>query len=46
MVRVEKVCKSYMTRNGPRPILTDISYSIKKGDKIEYSAATGRENRR
>lgn len=41
MVKVEKVCKSYMTRNGPRPILKDISFSIKKGDKIGILGCNG-----
>lgn len=41
MVRVDKLCKSYLTRKGPRQILKDITFSIKKGDKIGILGCNG-----
>ncbi len=41
MIKVENLCKSYSTRQGPREILKNVNLTIKKGEKVGILGRNG-----
>jgi len=41
MIRIEKLCKSYVTRRGPKQVLKNITCTVHKGEKLGILGCNG-----
>jgi capsular polysaccharide transport system ATP-binding protein len=41
MIRIDRLCKSYPTRNGMKPVLKNVSFSVQRGEKLGILGCNG-----